>query len=139
MEHNYIFWGVVGIVSGLVAALADVPLVKPGRPDPDTALLKGKIQTWWADVPSKRFVISFWLSFLGQPGTYIVMWLLAGLISNNNGSSSRVKMVFAVESCRIDNNTYDIEKNESQDYRTSWSGIYAFCNTTHHSWSWLNI
>lgn len=71
MEHNYIFWGVVGIISGLVAALADVPLVKPGRPEPSTASLKGKIQTWWADVPSKRFVISFWLSFLGQPGTYI--------------------------------------------------------------------
>ena len=84
MEHNYLFWGIVGIISGLIAALADVPLVKPGRPDPDTAVLKGKIQTWWAEVPSKRFVVSFWMSFLGQPGTYIVMWLLAGLISKNN-------------------------------------------------------
>ena len=65
-----------------------------------------------------------------------IFWGVVGIIS---GSSSRVKMVFAVESCRIDNNTYDIEKNESQDYRTSWSGIYAFCNTTHHCRSRLNI
>lgn len=135
MEHNYIFWGVVGIISGLVAALADVPLVKPGRPDSDTAVLKGKIQTWWADVPSKRFVISFWLSFLGQPGTYIVMWLLAGLISNNNeplGIALKINTFIGCFTGLLCHVAFCIKP-------PSWSGIYAFCNTTHHCRSWLNI
>ena len=84
--NDYVFWGIVGIISGLAAALADVPLVKPGKPADNTALIKGGVERWWAEVPSSRFVISFWLSFLGQPGTYITMWLLAELISTHNTS-----------------------------------------------------
>lgn len=82
--NNYVFGGIIGIISGLLAALADVPLVKPGKPEPDSALLKGGVQPWWAEVSPKRFVVSFWLSFLGQPGTYVTMWLLAQLISTHN-------------------------------------------------------
>ena len=33
---------------------------------------------------AKRFNVSFWLSFLGQPGGYVVLWLLADLIANEN-------------------------------------------------------
>ncbi|MBQ9609792.1 MAG: hypothetical protein IJV15_10175 [Lachnospiraceae bacterium] len=80
----YIAIGIFGIISGLVAALADVPLVKPGK-DADS-ILSRSAQKWWAEVPEKRFTTSFWLSFLGQPGTYITMWMLAVLISNNNPS-----------------------------------------------------
>lgn len=31
-----------------------------------------------------RFTLSFWLSFLGQPGTYLTMWMLAELITVNS-------------------------------------------------------
>jgi len=84
INNIYVFWGIFGIISGLLAALADIPLVKPGKPDPDNKMLFGGIEPWWSEVPSKRFVVSFWLSFLGQPGTYITMWLLAELIGRNN-------------------------------------------------------
>ena len=80
----YIAFGIFGIISGIVAALADVPLVKPGKVDTSERLTGVEVNPWWADVPSGRFKLSFWLSFLGQPGTYITMWLLADLISQNN-------------------------------------------------------
>lgn len=73
--NRYVVFGIVGIISGFIASLADVPLVKPGKPD-QTLSVNG-VNPWWADVPSKRFKMSFWLSFLGQLGTYITMWLLA--------------------------------------------------------------
>lgn len=84
MGNYFVFWGIAGIISGLLVALADVPLVKPGKPDPDHKTVWGGIEPWWAEVPSKRFVVSFWLSFLGQPATYVTMWLLAELIGRNN-------------------------------------------------------
>lgn len=78
----YVLAGIFGTVSGFVAALADVPLVAPGK---GSDQIPGrKPQKWWAEVPERRFTISFWLSFLGQPGTYLTMWMLAVLISNNN-------------------------------------------------------
>ena len=78
----YVLTGVFGIISGFVAALADVPLVKPGK---ESDQMPGrKPQKWWAEVPESRFTTSFWLSFLGQPGTYLTMWMLAVLISTNN-------------------------------------------------------
>ena len=80
----YIAFGIFGIISGIVAALADVPLVKPGKVDTSERLTGVEVNPWWADVPSGRFKLSFWLSFLGQPGTYITMWLLADLFSQNN-------------------------------------------------------
>ena len=80
----YIAFGIFGIISGIVAALADVPLVKPGKVDTSERLTGVEVNPWWADVPSGRFKLSFWLSFLGQPGAYITLWLLADLISPSN-------------------------------------------------------
>ena len=36
--NKYVIFGIIGIISGLVAALADVPLVKPGKVDPNETL-----------------------------------------------------------------------------------------------------
>ena len=78
----YVAVGLFGLISGLVAALADVPLVKPGKGTDQ--MLSAKPQSWWMEVPEKRFTTSFWLSFLGQPGTYLTMWMLAILIGKSN-------------------------------------------------------
>ena len=83
--NTYVAFGIIGIIGNFVAALADVPLVKPGKPDKDEVIARGGVSSWWADVPSKRFVVSSWLSFIGQPAAYIVMWLLADLIAKENG------------------------------------------------------
>ena len=82
--NKYVIFGIIGIISGLVAALADVPLVKPGKVDPNEKPAINGVCPWWADVSSKRFKRSFWYSFLGQPGTYITMWFLADLIAGGN-------------------------------------------------------
>ncbi len=82
--NSYVAFGIFGIISGFVASLADVPLVKPGKPDSNETLALSGVNPWWADVSAKRFKISFWLSFLGQPGTYITMWLLADLIAKGS-------------------------------------------------------
>ena len=58
----YVAVGLFGLISGLVAALADVPLVKPGKGTDQ--MLSAKPQSWWMEVPEKRFTTSFWLSFL---------------------------------------------------------------------------
>jgi len=84
MMNIYIVFGIFGIVSGIAAAFADVPLVKPGKVDTSERPVGLEVHPWWAEVPSERFKLSFWLSFLGQPGAYITMWLLANLISQNN-------------------------------------------------------
>lgn len=80
----YVVFGIVGIISSILAAMADVPLVKPGKPDPSEKAAVNGVNPWWADVTAKRFNVSFWLSFLGQPGGYVVLWLLADLIANEN-------------------------------------------------------
>lgn len=82
--NTYVAFGIFGIISNFAAAWADVPLVKPGKSNPDEGLSLNGVNPWWADVTSKRFKVSFWLSFLGQPGSYITMWLLADLISQGN-------------------------------------------------------
>lgn len=82
----YVAFGIIGIIGNFVAALADVPLVKPGKQDKDEMIAKGGVNLWWADVTSKRFIVSSWLSFIGQPAAYIVMWLLADLIAKENGT-----------------------------------------------------
>lgn len=79
----YVTIGIIGIISGLICALADVPLVKPGKAETQK-LQHGRISLWWGEVPESRFTLSFWLSFLGQPGTYLTMWMLAELITVNN-------------------------------------------------------
>ncbi len=82
--NTYVAFGILGIISNFAAAWADVPLVKPGKTNPNEGLSLNDVNPWWADVTSKRFKVSFWLSFLGQPGSYITMWLLADLISQGN-------------------------------------------------------
>ncbi len=82
--NTYVAFGIFGIISNFAAAWADVPLVKPGKTKSNEGISLNGVNPWWADVTSKRFKISFWLSFLGQPGSYITMWLLADLISQGN-------------------------------------------------------
>ncbi len=78
----YIVIGIIGLISSFVAALADVPLVNPKE---KYNQIPGKHPVkWWQDVTDNRFKLSFWLSFLGQPGTYLVMWMLAVLIEKNS-------------------------------------------------------
>jgi len=80
--NKYVVIGILGIISSLLAALADVPLVNP-KEKYDQIPGKHPVK-WWQDVTDKRFELSFWLSFLGQPGTYLVMWMLAVLIGKNS-------------------------------------------------------
>lgn len=82
--NTYVVFGIFGVISNFVAALADVPLVKPGKADANERISMNGIHSWWAEVPAKRFKVSFWLSFLGQPGAYITLWLLADLIAKES-------------------------------------------------------
>lgn len=82
--NTYVAFGIIGIISNLMAAFADVPLIKPGKADGNQKITLNGVQPWWAEVPAGRFKVSFWLSFLGQPGAYVTLWLLADLISKQN-------------------------------------------------------
>lgn len=94
--NSYVAWGIFGIISGLIASFADVPLVMPNQSE---NLKLGGVCPWWGDVTSKRFKVSFWLSFLGQPGVYIVMWLLADMISNGNVALAGILKVMTLLGC----------------------------------------
>ena len=94
--NSYVAWGIFGIISGLIASFADVPLVMPNQSE---NLKLGGVCPWWGDVTSKRFKVSFWLSFLGQPGGYIVMWLLADMISNGNVALAGILKVVTLLGC----------------------------------------
>lgn len=94
--NSYVAWGIFGIISGLIASFADVPLVMPNQSE---NLKLGGVCSWWGDVTSKRFKVSFWLSFLGQPGGYIVMWLLADMISNGNVALAGILKVMTLLGC----------------------------------------
>ena len=94
--NSYVAWGIFGIISGLIASFADVPLVMPNQSE---NLKLGGVCQWWGDVTSKRFKVSFWLSFLGQPGGYIVMWLLADMISNRNVALAGILKVMTLLGC----------------------------------------
>lgn len=94
--NSYVAWGIFGIIRGLLASFADVPLVMP---DQSENLKLGGVCPWWSDVTSKRFKMSFWLSFLGQPGGYIVMWLLADMISKENGTLAGILKVMTLLGC----------------------------------------
>ena len=81
----YIIIGIIGVISGILCARADIPLVWSGRKsDKADPRSLGKISPWWTEVNESHFDKSFWLSCIGQPGTYLTMWFLAELIGQNN-------------------------------------------------------
>ena len=80
----YIIIGILGVVSGLLCAAADVPLAYSGEEKEKRKLAVGRVSAWWTKVSEDRFSLSFWLSFIGQPGTYLTMWMLAELIGRNS-------------------------------------------------------
>ena len=81
--NRYVLTGLIGIVCGILCAQADVPLAWSGRKeDPLNEMGMRSIQPWWRTVPTRHFDLSFWLSCLGQPGTYLTMWMLAELIGS---------------------------------------------------------
>ncbi len=97
--NMYVAFGIFGIISNLAAVFADVPLIKPGKPTGNDKITLNGVQPWWAEVPEKRFKVSFWLSFLGQPGAYVVLWLLAELISKNNAPLAMALKINTFISC----------------------------------------
>ena len=97
--NMYVAFGIFGIISNLAAVFADVPLIKPGKPTGNDKITLNGVQPWWAEVPEKRFKVSFWLSFLGQPGAYVVLWLLADLISQNNAPLAMALKINTFISC----------------------------------------
>ena len=97
--NMYVAFGIFGIISNLAAVFADVPLIKPGKPTGNDKITLNGVQPCWAEVPEKRFKVSFWLSFLGQPGAYVVLWLLAELISKNNAPLAMALKINTFISC----------------------------------------
>lgn len=82
----YVIIGVIGIISGILCAQADVPLAWSGRKeDPLDSKAVGRISSWWTQTSIRYFDKAFWLSCIGQPGTYLTTWFLAELISDKNG------------------------------------------------------
>lgn len=90
----YVIIGIIGIISGILCAQADVPLAWSGRKedalDPKAV---GRISPWWTQVNRQHFDKSFWLSCIGQPGTYLTAWFLAELIS---GKSAALGMLLKI-------------------------------------------
>ena len=81
----YVIIGIVGVISGILCARADVPLAWSGRRgDKADARSLGKIAPWWTEVNESWFDKSFLLSCIGQPGTYLTMWFLAELIGQKD-------------------------------------------------------
>lgn len=77
--------GIIGVLSGILCARAGVPLAWSGKKnDPVDAKSVGKISSWWTQVDDRHFDKAFWLSCIGQPGTYLTLWTLADIISQNN-------------------------------------------------------
>lgn len=83
--NHYSIIGIIGIISGILCAQADVPLAWSGRKeDAADAAAVGRISPWWTAVKERHFDLSFWLSCIGQPGTYLTTWFLAELISQSS-------------------------------------------------------
>ena len=81
----YVLIGIIGIISGILCAQADVPLAWPGKEgEPMDARAVGRISSWWKETDEKPFMKSFWMSCIGRSGTYLTMWMLAEIISHNN-------------------------------------------------------
>ena len=83
--NRYILIGILGVISGILCAQADVHLAWSGRKgDAVDAKAVGRISPWWTAVGEGHFDLSFWLSCIGQPGTYLTTWFLAECISGQN-------------------------------------------------------
>ena len=64
--------GVVGVISGILCAQADVPLAWSGnKTDAVDAKTVGRISEWWTKVDDRHFDKAFLFSCIGQPGTYL--------------------------------------------------------------------
>ena len=85
--NHYVIIGIIGIISGILCAQADVPLAWSGRKGERVdAKAVGRITPWWTEVREQHFDLSFWLSCIGQPGTYLTTWFLAELICESNAA-----------------------------------------------------
>jgi len=81
--NHYVVLGIFGIIRGIAASLADLPLARPGKVKPGETLPLNGISPWWADVTDKRFIVSFWLSFLGAGFILLsVLLIIAGVRQN---------------------------------------------------------
>lgn len=64
--------------------MADVPLAYSGKKDDKGTITVGGISQWWGEVSQRHFTVAFWLSCIGQPGTYLTMWMLGVLIAQRD-------------------------------------------------------
>ena len=51
--NQYVIIGITGIILNFLAALADVPLTKPGKTDPDETFSVKVLNPRWKDVTDK--------------------------------------------------------------------------------------
>lgn len=91
--------GIIGIISGFMCALADTPLAYFYDENNQKIGQRMDIQTGWQTASSKRFYLSFLLSFLGQPGYYLVMWRLAEMIGKENDTMCSVLKICIFLGC----------------------------------------
>ena len=64
----YVIIGVIGIISGILCAQADVPLAWTGRKEDSLdSKAVGRISPWWTQTSLRHFDKAFWLSCIGQP------------------------------------------------------------------------
>lgn len=91
--------GIIGIISGFMCALADTPLAYFYDENNQKIGQRRDIQTGWQTASSKRFYLSFLLSFLGQPGCYLVMWRLAEMIGKENDTMCSILKICTFLGC----------------------------------------
>ncbi len=91
--------GIIGIISGFMCALADTPLAYFYDDNNQKIGQRRDIQTGWQTASSKRFYLSFQLSFLGQPGCYLVMWRLAEMIGKENDTMCSILKICTFLGC----------------------------------------
>jgi len=91
--------GIIGIISGFMCALADTPLAYFYDENNQKIGQRRDIQTGWQTASSKRFYLSFLLSFLGQPGCYLVMWRLAERIGKENDTMCSILKICTFLGC----------------------------------------
>lgn len=91
--------GIIGIISGFMCALADTPLAYFYDENNQKIGQRKDIQTGWQTASSKRFYLSFLLSFLGQLGCYLVMWRLAEMIGKENDTMCSILKICTFLGC----------------------------------------
>jgi len=91
--------GIFGIISGFLCALADTPLAYFFDANNKKIGQRKDIQTGWQTASSKRFYLSFLLSFLGQPGCYLVIWRLAEMIGKENDTICSILKICTFLGC----------------------------------------